>query len=351
MTAAEPDRILVRRPTWIGDVVMATPALRAIKERYPDAALTAVARPPASLLLEGHPRVDEVLTLEAREERGLRGALRLARRLRQRRFDMAILLANSFTSALPCFLARIPIRAGYRGDLRGPLLTHAAQAECHDGVRVPVPMPVYYQRVLDLLEIPSRGPAYELGSRPGIAAQVEDRLRRLGVRGDAPIVGLSPGARFGESKLWPAESFAACARELSERGFTPLLLGAAAERDLLRRIADLSEGRAFDSGADPFGIEELPGLLPRLLALITTDSGPRHIATWAGLPVVVVMGPTHPGWTHWNLDRTEIVRKDVPCGPCHLKVCPTDHRCLRSITPEEVLAALERVCPLVRRGA
>lgn len=340
------ERILVRLPNWVGDVVMATPALRALRRRYPDAAVTAAVKEYAAPLLQGSALADDVLVLGDREEKLPIGAWRFARRLRERRFDAAFLLTNSLTSAIPPFLAGIPRRIGYSGEWRGPLLTTRVPLRFRHRRRTPEPMPAYYQRLLDEAGVPPAGPDYELPCRPEDVAAVRARLEALGWRPGRPLAALNPGARFGASKLWAPERFAEVARHLRDaRGFQVVVLCGPGEESLCRQVTSLAGAGILDSSSPPIELRLLRPLMDLVDILVTTDSGPRHIAVAAGKPVVVIMGPTHPQWTAWNLERTEVVRHDVPCGPCHLKACPTDHRCMDLVTVTEVLGAIARVFP------
>ncbi len=333
-----PRAIVVRLPNWVGDVVMATPLLRALRSRCPRARIVAAARPHLLPIVDGLPYVDALLALPT-------GASDRARALRRGDFDTAFLLTHSLGSALDAWRARIPRRLGYRGDWRRFLLTASLDRPKSGGKYRPVPMVETYLGLLQLL-----GPAadvpfdvrYELRS----TAADEGWLRAWSERHDldlesgGPWVGINPGASFGASKLWDPTRFANVADRLrDELGWRPILLGAPSERGLLRRVRAAMSGDGVDTSSDPVPLGPLKGLISRLNLLVTTDSGPRAIAQAYDVPSVVLMGPTHPGWTASNTSHSRIVRHDVPCGPCHLKVCPTDHVCMESITVEEVVAA------------
>lgn len=335
------NRVLVRIPNWVGDVVMATPALRALRRACPGARITAMGRSYVIPLLSGSPLVDDLWPIERRDERLWGGCLPLARRIRSARFDAAILLANSFTSALPVALGRVPLRAGYGGGGRSLLINAPAKDDLiRRGVRRPKPMPLFYQGVLDAAGIPSAGPAYELPPEPGDETQAERLVEQLSARSKGrPLVGLNPGARFGSSKLWDPVRFGELARRLSRAGFAVLLITGPGEEDLARAVRQAAgEGLAVPSGVVPLPV--LRALARRLCVLVTNDTGPRHIAVAAGCPVVALVGPTFPEWTAWNLERSRVIRHAVPCGPCHLKTCPLDHACMDLITVDEVEAAV-----------
>ena len=338
-------RVLVRIPNWVGDVVMATPALKAIREAWPSAFVVAAGRSYVTPLLEGSPLVDDLLSFQMAEERVFGGGMKLARRYRRQQFDAAILLTNSFTSALPTFLARIPIRVGLSGDGRAPLLTHRVQPILNEaGERKPIPMPTFYQRILDVLEISEAGPHYILPATAEDESEAGAFWEEFRLGNQGPVIGINPGARFGSSKLWQPERFGALSRRLREDGYCPLLLEGPGEEALAERIREV----AGDSLVHPERILPLPtlrGVMPRLAGLVTNDTGPRHIAVAAGVPTVVLMGPTWPEWTAWNLERTVVLRHDVPCGPCHLKICPTDHACMELIEVEEALTAIKTLIP------
>lgn len=335
------ERILVRMPNWVGDVVMATPVLRALREHHPRAQITAAIRSYAAPILRASPVVDDVLLLEPADERVLRPILRLARRVAERRFDLAILLTNSFSSALAPFLGRVRVRAGYAANLRSSLLTHRVKAEVlPSGDWKPVPMPVFYQRILDKLGMPASGKDYVLGVPADAEENVLSKLRAAGWDSVRPLVALNPGAKFGSSKLWSSERFSELAARLrDDYGVSPLILCGPGEEPLSREIALRAGEGVLDSSKAPFRLDELAALMRRVRVLVTTDSGPRHFAVAMGRPVVVLMGPTFRAWTDWNLNQTTVLQREVPCGPCHLKTCPTDHRCMTELGVLDVLSA------------
>jgi heptosyltransferase-2 len=159
------------------------------------------------------------------------------------------------------------------------------------------------------------------------------------------VVGLNPGAAFGSAKFWPADHFARLARMLAQRlGCGVLVLCGPAERETARRVADDSRSpHAFSLADSPLSLGLTKALVRRLDLLVTTDSGPRHFAAAFGRPVVTLFGPTHVGWTETYYERAVHLQKPVPCGPCQLRTCPLDHRCMRDLTPDEVFAAADRL--------
>lgn len=344
-------RLLVRMPNWVGDVVMATPALRALRNAAPRARITVSLREYVAPLLEGSPYVDELMRLSARAEKGVGGAWRTARRLRAGRFDAALLLTNSLTSVIPTWLARIPVRLGYTGDGRRLLLTHKVMPERDGRDRRPVPMPAYYQRLLDRVGVAAAGPEYTCPPLDAERAEMRELLDTLGRDPARPLVGLNPGARFGSSKLWEPRRFGQLAKSLTERGCQPLLLVGPGEEALAEAVRAAAGDTLLDTSVRPVALGPLRALMEQIDLLVTTDSGPRHLAVAANKPTVVLMGATWPQWTAWNLDHTVVVRHEVPCGPCHKKTCPLDdHACMNLITVDEVLEAVARFLPQTAGG-
>ncbi len=339
---APPRAVVVRLPNWVGDVVMATPCLRALKTNWPGARVIAAARPHLLPIVDGLPHVDDLLPLPSRSTERVQA-------LRRGGFDTAVLLTHSLGSALDVWRARIPRRLGYRGDWRRVFLTASLDRPRTEGKYRPVPMAETYLGLLQLLGAVRSDLTdlrYELRTTAEDEAWLADWSERHAVdlSGGGPWVGINPGASFGASKLWDPVRFAQVADRLrDELGWRPILLGAPAEADLLRRVRGAMSGDVVDSSSDPVPLGPLKGLISRLRILVTTDSGPRAYAQAYGIPTVVLMGPTHPDWTATNNEHARILRRDVPCGPCHLKTCPTDHICMESITVEEVVSACRAV--------
>jgi heptosyltransferase-2 len=330
-----PGRILVRAPNWVGDVVMATPALRALRSAQPRAEITLEGRPFLAGLVRGLPSLDAFLP----DARG--GALARGRALRERGFDWAVLLPDSTRAALGPFLARIPVRAGYaREPLRRALLTLALPPPSEGGRRVPISMVERYLRITRALGCPDAGPALELAVDAGARERVVKRLAEAGLGPGERTLVVTPGASFGSSKLWPPESFAAAADAIAGRhGLRAVLAPGPGEEAIARRIAGAMGERALVLADPPTSLAELVALIAGATLQLGNDTGPRHIAVACGVPAVVVMGPTDPRHTAHLLERQRVLREELPCSPCHLKACPIDHRCMTRLRPERVAAA------------
>ena len=339
--ASAPERILVRAPNWVGDVVMATPALRALARAHPGAELTVEARGYLRELLEPLPHVTH---FRVDSGKGLANLRRRVRRTRRGRFDWAVILPDSPRSALGPCLARVPRRVGYtRGPLRRPLLTQALPQPTEDARRAPISMIERYLVITRALGCPDAGAGMEVPVTDAARAVVARRLEALGLGDEPPFCLAIPGASFGASKLWPAASFArACEGIGSEEGLPTLLAPGPGEEGVARAVAEGCAG-AHVLDEPVLSLGELAALVARARLVVTNDTGPRQIAVALGVPAVVLMGPTDPRYTQHHLARQAVLRAEVDCAPCGEKICPTDHRCMTRIEPERVVAEAARL--------
>jgi len=344
---AKIQRVFVRAPNWLGDVIMATPSFARIRAFLIDAEIVCGMKRGHHAILSGTRSFDRLIAVD--KPRGLGELWRQARLLRQHRFDLAILFPNSLSSALVCLLAGIRYRFGYVNGRRF-LMTHGVRAQLlarkdrkrYGPRREPVPMPDYYGGMLDALGMPKIGPEPILAVSEPERQAASERLRSLGVVAGTRLLLLNPGASFGSSKLWAPERWARVADELSESVPGPVAVvvlvgpGEEALAKAIRAAASSDVKLAIDPVVP---LDEMKAVVSAASLMVTTDSGPRHIAVAMRTPHVVLMGPTHPGYTARNLDDAVVLRHEVDCGPCHLKTCPLDHRCMTKIQPDEVVAA------------
>lgn len=352
------DRILVRAPNWLGDVVMATPLLRVVRETWPRAHLALLVAPGGAAVLEGLPWFDEVILFRKKDfHRGARGMFRLAGELRGGRFDLAICCPNSFSSALALRLAAIPRRIGWAYGGRGFLLTERLVPEMRGHRRVPRPMPEYYLDLARRLGCEVLSEQTELATTPAGEDEAERFLAARGAASGAPLVGLNVGASFGPSKLWHAPGFRGVTEALRRaRGMRPIVLCGPGEESLGREIEDAVGGNVVRTSDVTLSIAGLKAVVRRLALLVSTDTGPRHFGIAFDVPTVCVMGSTDPRMTDQPATRSEVVRLAplLDCMPCHEKVCPlVHHRCLADLGPDPVIAACDRVLampPRERRG-
>ena len=331
------ERLLVVSPNWLGDAVMALPAVTDLRRAAPKASVSVAARPSIAPLYGMVPGIDRTLTID-----GKASAAETIRQIQQHAFDVAVLLPNSWRSAWLAWRSGIGERWGYRADWRGPFLTRAIARPRggHQGA--------YYQTLTRALGAPS-GPL-----EPRLSVRDSDRksgaaaLERGGWDGKTPLVALAPGAAYGTAKRWPAESFAAVADGLLHDGAAIVLVGAAADRGAGRDMMMALERRRTvtrGSAIDVTGQTDLPalaGLLAQCRALVSNDSGAMHVGAAVGLPVTAPFGPTRETETRPLGEAHTVLTASVFCRPCMLRTCPIDHRCMRRIEPDSVLTAVRR---------
>jgi heptosyltransferase-2 len=331
-----PENLLVVLPNWIGDVVLATPALRALRLGLPEARTTYLLRDYVRAIVEPCESYDELLFWPVRTK------LRWMSDLRRRRFDLAVLLTNSFRSALACWLGGVRRRVGYDRDGRGWMLTDRLQPRRDGRKLVPESMLAYYRRLVERVGCPYHGEQLEIWTRPADDEVVEAFCERHEITSDRPIVVISPGAAFGSSKLWPMERFAAVADRLIEDAQAQVIVPCApSETDLAAAIGRAMKHRAvvLSEPGTQLTLRQLIALIRRADLLLGNDTGPRHFAAAVGTPSVTIFGATDPAWTETSYAGETKLMIPVDCGPCQLPKCPLDHRCMTGITVEMVADA------------
>ena len=340
----DPRSILIVLPTWVGDFVMATPTLRAVRRRFNDAHVIFLVEPNLRDLVDGGDWMDEVLAWPPQDRRRPwhREYRQVTSYLRHRGVDWAILLPNSARSALIAFLARATRRIGYDRDARAFLLTDRLKVRnWANGKFTPMPLVEYYADLAEAIGCERPGDRLELFTTARCEESVEGRLAGLNVAAGRPLVVLSPGGKYGTAKCWPPECFAAVAdRLIEQRGAVVIVTCGPGEQALARAIGSAMTSRGFVFDDPLLSLGELKSLVKRSDLLICNDAGPRHIAKAFDVPVVTVFGPTHPEWTATSYEREQIVRVDVDCGPCQQRICPLGHiKCMTGVTVDAVLDA------------
>jgi heptosyltransferase-2 len=323
-------RLVIRAPNWLGDAVMALPALEAVRRAHADATIVLAARPAiAPLFEEDTPaRPDEILTVDgARETAQLRGA----------RADAIVLLPNSFRSAWDASRAGIAERWGFRASGRGWLLTR--------GVRRPrgrVHQIEYYLALARGIGIDAPAVSPRLAARPRSLDQADALLRRHGAPHGGRLVGFAPGAAYGHAKRWPPDRVAAVIAGLAATGATAVLVGTAADRDTARAIeSSLPSGTRLVDLVGRTSLGQLVGVIARCAAFVSNDSGAMHVAAALGVPLTAIFGPTDERATApGGSGAIDVVARDVFCRPCLLRECPIDHRCMKRIDAETVLQSV-----------
>jgi heptosyltransferase II len=335
-------KILIRATNWVGDAIMALPALHAVRAKFPEAEIAIMARPYVADIYRGQGICDDFIAYDSGgQHHGWSARKQLAKELRARKFDVAFLLPNSFDAAWLAWRAGIPQRIGYARDGRSLLLTKAVPVP--KAGEIPPHEKFYY------LELVRRaGWIDALQNVPEIAMQVTDKERQraeqtliqAGARSDALRIVVGAGASYGSAKCWLPERFAKTLNEIFEqRDADVILFGTAGEAPVSAAIAgDLRRAPINLTGKT--AIAELPALLAQCHLFLGNDSGAMYVAAAVGLPVVAVFGPTDPEGTAPVTPRATIVQQKPYCSPCFLRRCPTDHRCMTAVTTEMVEAAV-----------
>jgi heptosyltransferase-2 len=332
--------VAVFLPNWIGDAVMATPAIRALRQHFAGARMIGVLRPYVAGVLEGSGWFDQVIF--ANGGPWSQNVTAVAWKLRSLNIDLSVLFPNSFRAALTAWLGGCGRRAGYARYGRSALLTERLLPLCDDrGRRMPSPVIDAYNRLVEQVGCASPGYRLELFTTPRDEAAAEEVWRQTGLADAPEVVCLNPGAAFGSAKYWPREYFVTLARDfVDRRGSGVLVLCGPGERELARQIAVEAQRPGVHSLADaPLSLGLTKACVRRADLLVTTDSGPRHFGIAFDRPVVTLFGPTHIAWTETYHARSVHLQKKVECGPCQRRVCPLDHRCMKELLPEEVFTA------------
>ena len=331
-------------PNWLGDAVMALPALADIRRHFSSCHLAVAARgsvAPIYTMVDG---VDQVVTLPGGG--GLRawtGWREQVRALADGAFGTAILLPNSYAAARIVSKANIAERWGYATDWRGRLLTRAI-ARPHGDLH----QRAYYQALTKALGIPE-GPPYA-SIRPD-SVRARQLLRDVGLDLDEPFVVFAPGAAYGRAKQWLPERYAELATLIiNQRGWSVLMVGAKIDREACEEIARRlpKTGTRINRLIDFCGKSDLPvlaGILGEAHAVVSNDSGAMHLAGAVGTKVVAIFGPTREKQTSPlssgpDAPAPVVITHDVFCRPCMLRECPIDHRCMRRIAARDVFAAI-----------
>jgi len=386
LTSATPRRLLVRGVNWIGDAVMTTPALMRLREALPNTHITLLTHEKLTGIWQSHPALDEVMAFDTRE-----GVFSIVRRLREAHFDTALLLPNSIRTGLEARLAGIPRRVGYAGSGRNWLLTDAV-AWRTNVLRMRKRTAKEVRRIIaetNKRAIAGSPPAKEQNGRgseecatPQASHHVFHYLHLATVLGAKPeplapliavtdaevttvkakfglpsgiLIGLNAGAEYGPAKRWPAERFIAAMKELQARlNCAFVIYGGPADNALATEmVAALPQPTSMQNSASSIvtnlagrtSLRELCAALRACRVVLTNDTGPMHLAAAAGARVVALFGSTSKELTAPGLPgnaRHVILRGEAACAPCFLRECPVDFRCMKSITVDDVVAAVQR---------
>jgi heptosyltransferase-2 len=337
-------RVLIRAPNWLGDAIMAIPAISDVRRHFEAATLAVAAPGPIAPLFRAVPAVDEVMTLSGARGLAILGRGREdAQTIASGRFDVAILLPNSFGAAWTLHRAGVAERWGYGTDWRGGLLTRAVPRPRR--ARGAVHHAAYYQDLVRGLGMASETSPARLTISPTVRQKGVALLESHGVGRERRLVGLAPGAAYGAAKRWPPERYADLIASLHrDSATTCVLVGARSDRRAARAIESSLAARG---GARPpvtlvglTDLETLLGVVACCRAFVSNDSGAMHVAAAAGVHVTAIFGPSDERETA-PLGPHTVVAEPVWCRPCLLRECPIDHRCMTGVSVARVLASVE----------
>jgi len=332
--------ILVRMPNWIGDVVMATPILADLRKKFPSASITAMCRRPLCDLLELDDSIDELFCFTKPGNGFLRrdDHRDIIEKIKTGKYDLGILLTNSFSSAWLFWQGGVKRRIGFSKTLRNWMLTDVApmpeKGEVHQVDA--------YKRLLAPLGIEPSNTAPKLFVSAKEIETSKELLYKRGYRKGSPLIGINPGAAYGSAKCWPPERFRELADRLSKKA-TIVFFGDTLTEGLVKEICQGLSERVINL-AGITNLRELASLIKDCTVLVTNDSGPMHIANALNTPVVALFGSTDDRATGPYGQQESVIHKRPSCSPCFKRTCPIDFRCMKEISVEEVAA---KVLPYV----
>lgn len=329
--------VLVIQTAFLGDVVLTTPLIAAAAERFHPLPVSALVIPPGAMALgwpaDPVPGLDEIIVYDKRgRDRGFMNFLKFAKRIREHRFDLALVPHRSHRSAALAWLAKIPLRVGFSENALGFLYTH----------KVPRRMDVHeVLRNMALLD-PFGGPPAGFVPRLKVSTSDNARASAGGLLKDAPKgkmrVGIAPGSVWG-TKQWMPEGFAAVMDGLYEKHRASfVIIGGPGDVDAAEKVVRSSRAPALNL-AGKTSIPEMIAAIETLDLFITNDTGPMHIAAALGVPVFALFGPTSPARTGPYGRIHRIIRTDIPCAPCYRRHCK-EPKCMQGIAVETVLRAI-----------
>ena len=338
--------IIVRMPNWIGDLIMATPILSDLRTLFPDASITAMCKKPLSDLLLQDPHIDEVFSFNKPNNRFLRREenKNIVDKVRSGKYDLAILLTHSFSSAWWFWQGNVKRRIGFSKHFRSLLLTD------------PLPLPQKgrehevhtYKRLLSPLGLSASSTPPQLYFGAKEVSEAQTLLFQRGYRAGKKLIGINVGAAYGSAKCWPADRFQKVAKRiLAQEDVFLLFFGDEGHSSLVKEICQGLPKEALNL-AGMTTLRELACLIKSCHVLLTNDSGPMHIGAALGVPLVALFGSTDENATGPYGQPAAVISKHPSCSPCFKRTCPIDFRCMNEITVEEVVA---KVISQLKKGA
>ena len=342
-------RLGIMLPNWIGDLAMATPALRAIRRHFADADVIGLVRPYAAAVLGGTHWLDRLISWEHRGWRSLPGNARMAGELRRQRIDTIVLMRNSIISAVVARASGARRVIGYERVGGRLLLTDLLAMPQSRGRPLPISAVDSYLELAYKLGCPSESKRLELTTTSADEAGGDAIWKELRIPEGHPVMMLNTGGAYGSAKHWPVEHGAALARRAAdELGVFVVINCGPGEFAAAEEIAGLANHRQVKSLArlPPRlrGIGPSKAIIRRMQLMVSTDSGPRHLAAALGIPTIGLFGPIDPSWSANYQPGAVELRLDLPCSPCGSRICPLmHHRCMRDLSVSMVFAAVRRM--------
>lgn len=332
------NKILIRGTNWIGDAILTLPAVAAVRATYPKAHIAMLVKPWVADIYRLFSDLDEIIIYENKFDNPA-GVLRLARTLKQKKFDAAILLQNAIEAAIIALAAGIPLRAGYDSDARGLLLTHPVRRTRE--VKK-VHQTDYYLEMVKALGCLSVPKEMHMETKINVL-EARNILSKFVPDADKAIIGIAPGATYGPAKKWFPERFAEVADRLAQKfSAQVIVMGGKSDDETAREVQKTAESKLINL-AGKTTLREAIYLISRCRLFISNDSGLMHVAGALNVPTIAVFGSTNPTTTSPVGRNSVIVRHDVPCSPCLKKTCPTDFRCMRLVSVEDVLKVVQNL--------
>lgn len=337
-------KIAVFLPNWLGDVAMATPVLRALRKRFGEEAhIVGIMRPYLHETLDGTGWLDDRWNLQPKSVDYRERRVEVIRRMRRAEFDLAVLLTNSISTAAIAWLGKAKRRVGYARYGRGPLLTDPITPHRKGHRIAEEPMVDYYLRIAKRLGCTDLSQRLELATTQQERRSAEAVWENLGLRTDGRVILFNSSGAYGGTKLWPVEHFAALAQRVTkELDHDVLVMCGPNERETARTIVELSRcERVFSMADQPMGIGTAKACMERGRLMVSTDSGPRHVAAALGKPIVALYGPMMPVWSQNPTQRAAHLYEPLECIGCHKRVCPLGTlRCMKDLSVDRVFESI-----------
>ena len=339
--------ILIVRTDRIGDVVLTTPVISALRENYPHARLSIMVTPQTKEIVEGNPYLDSVIILDRKKtHKNFGRLLKFILDLREKKFDLAIILHTKKMTNLICFLAGIPQRVGYRNEKFGFLLTEGIKDTRNQGTKHEAE---YSLDVLRHLGITAGQPKVYLPVQPEAERWAEQFLQESNLTAADRLIAVHPDASC-ISKRWPPKNFVELINKIQKQHTVKILMiGTETSRSIISEIISSVQQPVIDLSGKTT-VSQLISLLKRCDLLISNDSGPVHLASGVGIPVITIFGRNQAGLSpiRWRplSEKSMVFHKDVGCQICLAHNCDINFKCLEAVNPQEVFEAFDSLLRL-----